>query len=69
MSRLPSGTQTAAAPDRDGGLGNAIDEVEQEVARGESERTPLLLLGGVALAVAVMFAVAFLIVFLVWLLA
>ena len=33
-------------------------DVEQEVARGESERTPAFVIGGVALIIACLFAVA-----------
>ena len=44
-------------------------QVEQEVARGESERTPVFVLGGVTLAIAALFAIALLIVVLVYLLA
>jgi hypothetical protein len=54
--------------DVDGSNLGDVESIEQEVARGETGRTPFLALTGVGVAVAILFAVVFVIVFLVWLL-
>jgi len=62
--RRPSGIETRPGD----GIGD-VERIEQEVARGDTARTPVFVLTSVALMVAVLFAIALAIVVLAWLLA
>lgn len=66
-------TQRAHQAERDtpsgDGIGRSLEHVEQEIARGDTARTPFLVLTSMVVIVAVVFAIVLLIVILAWLLA